>query len=154
MDDWNDDLNLDAEAKEFEYQTFKETMDSQSKHFQRYQTEQAQIQAKQQEANIFNDALKDAGLSQEQFNQLVAMDPEATQADFKQGVKEYVSKIARRRDKKGRFLPGKPQAQGQPSGPAPQRPEGKRYDGKGMNTNQDVHNAVLDIIADDPMFDM
>ena len=145
MEDWNDDYNEGVDLG----QAIKKSIIELNQEMQEGQAKK-QMEAAQAEQNqIFSDALKEAGLDQQTFNDLVALDPEATKEAFTDGVRNYVGTIARRRDKKGRFIPGKPQPQGRP---APQRPEGKRYDGKGMKTNQDVFNALVDIIGDDDIF--
>lgn len=97
--------------EEMEYKRFKGDMDEQAKHYRRWQAEEAQKAAMADQQKIFNEALAEAGVDQQTFNELVAIDPQGTRQAFTEGIKEYVGKIVRRRDEKGRFVPGKPQPQ-------------------------------------------
>jgi len=110
---------FDDYENEENYQQFKQDMSSQMQHMKRYHQETAHQNAANDQAAIFNDALKEAGLDQTSFNQLVALNPEGTRESFVEHVKSYVGNVARKRDKKtGQFVPGKPQAQ--PQGHVPE----------------------------------
>lgn len=148
------DNYINEESEEFSYQDFKQTADKNAAHWQRWQHEKSQETALAEQGKIFADALKDVDLTQAQFNELVALDPQATQADFKEGVKDYVSKVASRaRDSRGRFTPGKPQPQygqnvqqrreqAQQSGPT--IAELKERAGRGKQvSDEDVINALF-----------
>lgn len=158
------------EEKEMEYQRKKKVFEAMDADRTRYDAEK-QLEAAQAEQNqIFADALKESGLDQETFNELVRLDPQGTRQAFTEHVKSYVGKIARRRDSRGRFLPGKPQSQGQQQPQKKLSPvteasklaqanrkqtDGKYYDGKGMHTTEDITDALVDIIGeDDSTFDM
>jgi len=116
----------------------------------------SQEQALKDQANIFADALSQAGLDEKTFNELVQSDPQGVRKDFEQGVKEYVSKVARRRDAKGRFLPGKQTESVMGLAGRPAQPQQKRrFDpAKNRGTDEDMHNLVLDVLGDHPMFKM
>ena len=120
MSDYNE--YLDEESQEYSYQQFKETMDGQVKHLNRYQAEQSQKAAATDQQNIFNDALKEVGISNDQFKELVSKDPQGTRETFVNHVKSYVSNVARNRDPQtGQFVSGKPKAQQYESGKSVQQ---------------------------------
>ena len=110
MSDYNE--YLDEESREFEYQQAKEGFDKQAEHLTRWQAEKMQKDAAADQQNIFNDALKEAGISNDQFNELASKNPQETREAFVDGVKNYVKTVSRSRDKSGRFT--KQQTQGTP----------------------------------------
>ena len=58
---------------------------------QKFAQRLSQEQALKDQANIFADALSQAGLDEKTFNELVQSDPQGVRKDFEQGVREYVS---------------------------------------------------------------
>ena len=146
------------DEKEMEYQRKKKVFDAMNEDQVRYNAEKAAEAAQAEQTKIFTDALSEAGLDEKSFAQLVNLDPQGTQDVFKSHVQSYVKTVARRRNPKtGQFLPGKPkQVVTDRAERLDQsvREKRKRFDPKtSQGTDQDVHNMVLDVLADDPMMD-
>ena len=154
MSDYYDDDNEGVDLGSAIKQSIKELAEE-------TQAEQVQKQmeaASKEQNQIFSDALTEAGLDQEAFNELVQLDPQGTKQAFKSHVQSYVKTVARKRDPKtGQFLKGKPQQNESVQGFAgrPSQPQQKRYDPKkSRGTSEDMTNLVLDVLGDDPMFDI
>jgi hypothetical protein len=151
--------NFDDTYSDEEFEMDKEVYNRTLKFQQRMQQEE---NAKQQQ-KVWEATLKKHGLTQKEFNDLIATNPEATKQHFQQGLDDYVSKVKRNRDPvTGRFVSGKPkQPQHQESTMGMGRryegakPQQKRYDpAKNRGTNEDITNMVLDVLGDDPIFNV
>ncbi len=106
----NYDEYLDEESREYAWKEKTKGFDQQAADLTRWQQEKANEQAVANQAKIFNDALKDAGVTSEQFADLISKDPSGTQEVFKDHVQSYVHKVTgRARNEKGQFVPGKPE---------------------------------------------
>ncbi|UCF91068.1 MAG: hypothetical protein JSW39_22740, partial [Desulfobacterales bacterium] len=80
----------------------------------REQEMKAQAEEQQQVTQTaFKEALDEMGLTEAEYNQILADNPEAVKELFAQGVKSYVKNVVQR-DKKGRFMKNhQPQSQAQ-----------------------------------------
>ena len=144
---------------EYEYQESKEQMTKYLKHQQRFQQEENQKYVAQQNQAVFNEALAEAGLSQDQFNALVQQNPEVVQKTFKENVKNYVTTIASKpRNAQGQFIKETEanranRADKSTMGMGRRNAEqGKRFDPDNhAGTDQDMANMVQDFIGDDPL---
>ena len=111
-EDYENDEYLDPQERELRYQRNRRAMEAFEKDRARYQQEK-NAQKQQAEANqIWQDALKEVGISPEQYNELVQKDPSSVKQLYREQVRDFAHKVARKRDPKtGRFLPGRPQQQ-------------------------------------------
>ena len=145
---------------EYEYQESKEQMKKYLKHQQRFQQEENQKYVAQQNQAVFNEALAEAGLSQDQFNALVQQNPEVVQKTFKENVKNYVTTIASKpRNSAGQFIKETEANRAKSEQRASTMGQGRRHEGQGKRfdpdnhagTDQDMANMVQDFIGDDPL---
>jgi hypothetical protein len=108
FDDYTDDEFLTPEDREARYQRTKAGFAAFEQDQARYQAEKQQQQQKAEADKIFQDTLKEYGISQKAYAELLQKDPEFIKQTYKEQVRDFASKVARKRDpKSGRFLPGK-----------------------------------------------
>ena len=161
------------EEKEANYQSRRGLAKQLAADQQRMAAEDAFEDQQREQQKIFTDALAEHGLDQNAFNALVSADPDGTKQTFKEHLKSYVGKVARKRNPKGQFVKAAPH---QETGRPQQQPgrrlsamteaakaslvnrkrtaDGKYYDGKGMHSSEDIDSAILDVLGDSDIFDM
>lgn len=153
------DYYTDNEMEEMEYAESKEQIQKMIKHQNRYANEQAQAQAAQAQEKVFKDALKEHGLDEKTWQELLSKDPEGATKHFAEGVSEYVGKVARQRDPKtGRWLPGKAKQEPRTTlgRPAP-KAQMKDFDpnAKRSGTDEEIQGMIDQVLpADDPLWKM
>jgi len=94
-DEFNDD---------YDYQIFKENMDAQAKHLQRWQTEQAQQYSNKVFNDLWNETLQEEGLDPQTYGNLAAQDPEHVKASLKNSMKNLIGNVKKGRNAKGQFV--------------------------------------------------
>jgi hypothetical protein len=153
-----DNNNFDDTYDDYQFEEDKQTYSRMQKFQQRMQAEQAQRETNK----VFQEALKEHGLSTEDWNALLQKDPASAQQTFKEHVNSYVGSVARKRDSKGRFLPGKAKPQHQESasmmgraGREAQPAQHRRFNpSENKGTNEDMENAFRDFTEGDSFFEV
>jgi len=94
---------------EYDYQVFKENMDSQAKHIQRWQAEQAQQYSNKVFNDLWEEALKEEGIDGQAYSNLASQDPEYVKAELKKSMKTLVGNVKKGRNIRGQFVKQTPQ---------------------------------------------
>ena len=88
---------------DYDYQVFKENMDSQAKHLQRWQAEQAKHYSDKVFNDLWNETLQEEGLDPQAYGNLAAQDPEHVKIELKKSMKNLVSNVKKGRNIRGQF---------------------------------------------------
>jgi len=140
----------DYDNDEYEYQNFKQTMDEQTKHFQRYQQEQAQQYSNKVFNDLWNETLKEEGLDPQTYGNLAAQDPEHVKASLKNSMKNLIGNVKKGRDSQGRFT--KQQGQPQRVDSHAKLDELKEKVNKGGRITSSDEDAILEALFPDPLW--
>jgi hypothetical protein len=79
-------------------------MDSQAKHIQRWQAEQAQQYSNKVFNDLWEEALKEEGIDGQAYSNLASQDPEYVKAELKKSMKTLVGNVKKGRNAKGQFV--------------------------------------------------
>ena len=111
MNDYSDDLS-NSEEDYWEQQQADQELAKIEKVSLRRQAKQAQADHQKVQNDAFQEGLRESGLSPEEFQQILNSDPAGATQEFKDGIKRYIGKVAKRtRNARGQFV-----ASGAPSG--------------------------------------
>ena len=152
----------DYDDEEYEYQQNKEQMSKLLRHQKRFEAEQKQAEIAQVANQVWQESLKEAGLTQEQFQYLLDKNPDVGKSMYKQHVKEWVGKVSSRpRNADGTFKKmSDSQKKEHRESTASQMGLGRRHEGNRFDkdnrrgTDEEVHDMVRDMLGNDPIFKM